>query len=93
MDKKPKPAKSKAKQKKWGAFGFWFSTIKASSLEEFKSAIKMLGVNSIEHHARHQDLSKYIKEFLDNETAAKIGKAERELKGEALRKKILEILK
>jgi len=90
--KEPNPAKPKSGSKKWGAFGFWFSTIKASSFEEFKSAIRVLGLNSIEHHARHKDLSKYIGEFYDKETAVRIKKAEKELKGEPLRKKILEIL-
>jgi len=79
--------------KKWSKFGFWYSDKTASSLEEFRSTIKAIGLDSIEHHAKHNDLSKYIREFYNSKTAARVEKAEKELKGEPLRDKILEILK
>ena len=88
---KETPAEKKP-GKKWNEFGFWFCGIKASSRETFKDAIKKIPEKSLNHHAAHNDFSKYLRQFYDKKTAGRVEELENMLKGEDLRQEILKAL-
>ncbi|MFH1234866.1 MAG: hypothetical protein V1493_04620 [Candidatus Diapherotrites archaeon] len=82
----------KKQQGNWPAFVFWYSDKKASSFSEFRDAIKSISGQSLEHHAQHNDFSKYLREFYDKKAADRIESLEKSLKGAELRAKILKEL-
>ncbi len=92
-EKKEKPKKEIVqKAEKWGTFYFWYSSEKASSLEEFRVALKKLSKETLNHHAIHNDFSKYLKEFCNDEIASKAEELENLFKSGELRKKLLALL-
>lgn len=93
--KEPKEVKivgKKAKAKKWAVFYFWYTDKKASSLAEFKKAIKTISDESLNHHAIHNDFSKYLRKFLNKKIAAKVEELENLYKSDELREKLLKAL-
>ncbi|MCX6802836.1 MAG: hypothetical protein NT067_07055 [Candidatus Diapherotrites archaeon] len=82
----------KKQQEKWSAFNFWYSDRKAASYAEFRDAIKAISDQSLEHHAQHNDFSKYLREFYDKRTADRIESLEKSAKGAELRARILKEL-
>ncbi|MEM0360012.1 MAG: hypothetical protein QXK06_01570 [Candidatus Diapherotrites archaeon] len=91
-EKEVDPELKKKQQAKWATFNFWYSDRNASSYAEFKDAIKAIGNQSLEHHARNNDFSKYLREFYDKKTADKIEYLENSFRGEELRSRILKTL-
>ena len=91
-DEKPAPEPASPAGKKWGAFNFWYSNVKAGSLAEFRQAMRKISDQSLNHHARHHDLSKYLREFHDKKTADTVETLENLHKGSELREKILKAL-
>ena len=89
IPKSPEKEKMARKLEGWATFSFWYSDKKASSLQEFKQAISTISEQSLEHHAEHNDFSKYLGEFYDKSIASKVEALERTLRGNELRKRIL----
>jgi len=73
-------------------FNFWYCNRKAADLAEFELAIKEIPLKSIEHHAKHNDFSNWLKDNATPFKAAKVKRLERKLKGEELRKKLIKAL-
>ncbi len=78
--------------KKRTTFNFWYCNRKASTIEEFKKALSEIPLQSLEHHAAHNDFSTWLKDNATPFKAAKIKKLEKKFKGEELRKKLLKAL-
>lgn len=89
IPKPPAKEKSASKTEGWATFNFWYSDKKASSLQEFKQAISAISEQSLEHHAEHNDFSKYLGEFYDKGVATRVEAFEKTLKGSKLRERIL----
>ncbi len=73
-------------------FNFWYCNRKAATLEEFGAAIAEIPLQSLEHHAAHNDFSNWLKDNATPFKAAKVKKIERKFKGEELKKKLIKAL-
>ena len=65
----------------------------AVSLETFAREVEVISIESIDFHFKRADFQKWIAEAIgDTELATAIGHIEKELTGEVLRRRILEII-
>ncbi|MCX6802012.1 MAG: hypothetical protein NT067_02760, partial [Candidatus Diapherotrites archaeon] len=97
MQRKEKPVEKEAPaaepiKQGWPVFYFWYSDKTSASLAEFKDAIKTVGEDSLNHHAKNSDFSKYLGKAYDKKVAAKIAEIEANSQGKELRKKLLDAL-
>ncbi|MDQ7824203.1 MAG: sugar phosphate nucleotidyltransferase [Candidatus Eremiobacteraeota bacterium] len=78
------------------SFHFWipgrYLGKKARSLRELRDAIDSLELESLEYHVRREDFVRWIEFELKNEMLAGKIRSVREMKGEELRRKIVELL-
>lgn len=84
--------KGDRKNKEKNTFYFWFCDLSADNLKVFKKCLMHAPIQSIEHHAKNHDFSKWLKDVKGRLSAKKFEKVEESLSGEPLRKKLLKLL-
>jgi hypothetical protein len=62
-------------------------------MREFVKAIRNVSVQSLEHHAKNNDFSKWLRDVKNRYIAKKVEKVENEARGEELRERLLKALK
>ena len=66
----------------------------ASSLEQFAKELEVVDVKSVDFHFKRADFQKWISKILEDiELSRRLDKIPKDIVGEPLRKKILEIVK